>query len=133
MTNHTLSDFCTRLRNAYLAKKETLSLPKSKITLSALNILREDGYILSFSTKKLSDKSTHDQININLKYTSGIPALSAIGIISKPGKRVYCKYSDIPEINNGLGSIIISTSRGLKTSSDAIKQKLGGELLFKVF
>jgi small subunit ribosomal protein S8 len=126
--NHSVSDLVAMIRNGYLAKRATISSPISKLREDILKILKEEGYISSYS-KCIEDK----KFNINLKYHLSKPVVSEIEVISKPGKRVYSNVKDIPLIRNGLGVIIISTSRGVVADSVARINNAGGELLLKVF
>jgi len=126
--NHSVSDLVAMIRNGYLAKRATISSPISKLREDILKILKEEGYIASYS-KSVEDK----KFNINLKYHLSKPVISEIEVISKPGKRIYANVKDIPLIRNGLGVIIISTSQGVVADSVARTNNVGGELLLKVF
>ncbi len=126
--NHSVSDLVAMIRNGYLAKRSTISSPISKLREDILKILKEEGYISSYS-KSIEDK----KFNISLKYHLSKPVISEIEVISKPGKRVYANVKDIPLIRNGLGVIIISTSQGVVADSVARTNNVGGELLLKVF
>jgi small subunit ribosomal protein S8 len=126
--NHAVSDLVAMIRNGYLAKRGTISSPISKLREDILKILKEEGYISSYS-KLVKDK----KFNINLKYHLSRPVISEIEVLSKPGKRVYSNVNDIPLIRNGLGVIIISTSKGVVADSVARTNNVGGELLLKVF
>ena len=131
-TNHSVSDFASRLRNAYKSKRETIELPASRIISEIASVLKNEGYILNFSLLGDEEKG-YKTIKVNLKYSSEIPAISSIGVISKPGKRVYCQVDSIPNIADGLGIVIISTSKGIMCDSKARELKVGGELLLKIF
>jgi small subunit ribosomal protein S8 len=129
--NHPVSDLVARVRNGYLAKKEVISSPFSKLRENILQILREEGYISNYSI--LQQEDSFKSFNIQLKYQSFLPAISEIEVISKPGKRVYSNVDEIPLVKNGLGLVIISTSRGVVADHEARSKNIGGELLLKVF
>ncbi|NBV07021.1 MAG: 30S ribosomal protein S8 [Proteobacteria bacterium] len=129
-SNHPVSDLITRVKNGYLAKKTTISSPVSKLRENILKILKEEGFILNYS--KAKDGSV-EKFNIHLKYHYSNPVVSEISVISKPGRRVYCKADEIPSVKNGLGMVIISTSKGVFSDHEARLQKLGGEVLLKIF
>jgi len=128
--NHPVSDLVTRIRNGYLAKKLTISSPVSRLRESILQILKDEGYILNYS--KLKEGSA-EKFNIQLKYHYDQAVVSEIEVVSKPGKRVYCSMDKIPLVKNGLGMVVISTSKGIVTDHKARSEKLGGEILFKIF
>ncbi len=135
--NHPVSDLVSIIRNGYLAKKNVVKSPYSSSREAVIKILKDEGYILSYSktiqkNKKLSP-SVQYNLNINLKYHLSRPVVSEIKTISKPGKRVYCSTNKIPIIKNGLGTVLISTSIGIMSDYDARKLNFGGEVLLKVF
>jgi len=129
--NHSVSDLVARIRNGYLAKKISIDSPVSKIRENILSILKDEGYISSFA--KVKGESKIDKFVINLKYHNSSPVVNEIKVISKPGKRVYCNKENIPLVKNGLGTVIISTSSGVVPDHIARINKLGGELLLKIF
>jgi small subunit ribosomal protein S8 len=110
--NHSVSDLVSSLKNGYLAKTQTVSMPVSKLRDSILTILKEEGYILNYA--KVKDGS-HERFKISLKYHNSSPVLTEISVISKPGRKVYCNSKDIPLVKNGLGMVLISTSQGVVT------------------
>ena len=126
--SHAVSDLVSIIKNGYLAGRKTVSSPVSKLREGILKILKEEGYILGYS-KKPGDRN----FDIHLKYHSSQPVVSDIAVISKPGKRVYSKVDDIPLVKNGLGVVLISTSKGIVPDSFARTNGVGGELLLKVF
>jgi len=129
--NHSVSDLVARIRNGYLAKKISIDSPVSKIRENILSVLKDEGYISSFA--KVKGESKIDKFVINLKYHNSSPVVNEIKVISKPGKRVYCNKENIPLVKNGLGTVIISTSSGVVPDHIARTNKLGGELLLKIF
>jgi len=128
--NHPVSDLVTRIRNGYMANKITIASPVSKLRENILSILKNEGYILSYTKVDSGSKSHFD---IHLKYHYSAPVLHEIEVISKPGKRVYCHADKIPLVKNGLGMVVLSTSEGVLADHDARSKKVGGEVLFKVF
>ena len=132
MSNHSVSDLVSRIKNGCLAKKQTISSPVSKLRENILAILKEEGYISSYSKSK-SEGSAHEKFDIHLKYHNSKPVITEIEVVSKPGRRVYRHVDGIPLTKNGLGSYVISTSKGIVTDYEARKQRVGGEILFKIF
>lgn len=129
-SNHPVSDLVARIKNGYLAKKTTISSPASKLRDSILRILKDEGYIASYSKSQEGSATT---FNINLKYHYSDPVVSDIHIVSKPGRRVYCRAGEIPSVKNGLGVTVISTSQGVLADHEARNKSLGGEILLKIF
>ncbi len=130
MSNHPVSDLVARVRNGYLAKRTVISSPVSKLRENILKILKEEGFILSYSKVKAGN---FEQFDIHLKYHYSNPVVSEVSVISKPGRRIYCRADEIPSVKNGLGMVIISTSKGVLSDHEARVQKLGGEVLLKIF
>jgi small subunit ribosomal protein S8 len=126
--NHAVSDLVAMVRNGYLAKRNTIASPISKLREDILKILKEEGYILSYSKNPDSKK-----FDIHLRYHLSRPVVSEINVISTPGRRVYCGSKEIPSVRNGLGVVIISTSKGVVSDSFARTNKVGGEVLLKIF
>ena len=122
-----ISNLLTKIRNAAQAKKETVDAPASKLSANILEIFKDDGYIEAYRLLKDTKQGT---LKIYLKYENNNKS-SIIGIkkISKPGLRVYVRHDKIPRVLNGLGTAVISTSKGLMTDRESRKQKIGGEVL----
>ncbi|AUI72986.1 30S ribosomal protein S8 [Candidatus Portiera aleyrodidarum] len=118
----TIADMLTRLRNAQLVFKSEVVIPISKLKLEISRILKEEGYILYYANDKTN-------ITVKLKYFKGQPVISNIKRISKPSLRIYKGKDQLVKIDDGLGIVIVSTSKGLMTSSEAIKRALGGEVI----
>jgi len=95
-----------------------------------MEVLKNEGYIIDF---KVVDDEKKPNLEINLKYDLGNPVISNIERISKPGRRIFSSAESLPKINNGLGIAIVSTPKGVMTDVDARKQKIGGEIICKVF
>ena len=126
-----LSDLFSRIRNAQMRKKSIVSSPVSKLRENILEVLKKEGYIRGYSVTKHS--SGREEIDIELKYDDKGPVISNITRISKPARRVYSGAERIPFIHNGLGISIISTSKGVMSDNEARQQKVGGEIICKVF
>ena len=117
----------TRIRNANSSKHKTVDVPASKMKLAIADILFKEGYIRSY--EELSN-DVQGTIRIVLKYDEkGNRVIAGIKRISKPGLRVYASKEDLPEVLNGLGIAIVSTSKGIMTDKEARKEGLGGEVL----
>ena len=126
-----IGDFLTRIRNAMKAGNEKLTVPSSNLKLKIAEILKKEGYI---DTYKLIDQDKKQYMRIHLKYIQGKqPAIRAIHRVSTPGLRRYVGHQDVPKVLGGLGIAIVSTSRGVLTDKDARREKLGGEVLCKVW
>ena len=121
-----IADMLTRIRNAQLAKKQSVKMSSSNIKLSIANVLKDEGYISDFSV--LNDKNKKILV-IDLKYYSGDPVIEQIKRISKPGLRIYKSSKNLPDIMNGLGIAIVSTSKGVMTERKARAVGVGGEPL----
>ena len=130
-SNHPVSDIATRIRNGYLAYKNTISSPSSKVRVAILDILKEEGYITGYSKKKT--ENGFETLEISLKYFNEKPVVETIEVVSKPGRRIYANCKDIPVVSNGLGMVLVSTSKGILTDHQARENKLGGEILLKIF
>ena len=126
-----LSDLFSRIRNAQMRNKSIVSSPVSKLRENILEVLKREGYIRGYSVTKHS--SGREELDIELKYDDKGPVISNITRISKPGRRVYSGAERIPFIHNGLGISIISTSKGVMSDNEARQQKVGGEIICKVF
>ena len=125
-----IGDMIVRIKNAQLRNHKAVELPSSKFKISISEILKSEGYIIDY---KINDDAKKPTLLINLKYHSGNPVISTIERISKPGRRIFSSAESLPKINNGLGIAIISTPKGVMTDLDARKQKVGGEIICKVF
>lgn len=126
-----IADMLTRMRNAYAAKHPKVDVPVSNIKMEIARILKEEGFINNY---KLIGEGARRNIRIYLRYgAKGEQILSHIDRVSKPGCRVYIKGTAVPSVLGGLGVNIISTSRGLMTDRKARREKVGGELLCRVY
>lgn len=131
MNTDPIADMLTRIRNANMVSHESVEMPSSKLKIELAKLLKEEGYIIDYSSKK---EGKFSFLNIVLKYDEKHkPVISNMKRISKPGLRCYCKSKDLPQVFGGLGIAIISTSKGLMTDRKAKKEKLGGEILCYVW
>jgi|SRR5215204_4756759 small subunit ribosomal protein S8 len=129
--NDPIADFLTRIRNAHMAKHETVEIPHSKLKRELARILKEEGYINDFSER---GSGAEARIVIELKYgPDGQRAITGLRRMSRPGRRVYRKQSNIPRVLDGLGVAILSTSRGILTDHAARRMGVGGEVLCFVY
>lgn len=130
-TTDPIADMLTRIRNANSSKHKTVDIPSSKMKLGIAEILFKEGYIKSF--EEITDEN-QGTIRITLKYDEkGRRVIDGLKRISKPGLRVYAGKEELPQVLNGLGIAIISTSQGLKTDKEARKLGVGGEVLAYVW
>ena len=125
-----IGDMIARIKNAQLRNHKVVELPSSNFKISISEILKSEGYIVDY---KINDENKKPTLTINLKYHSGNPVISTIERVSKPGRRIFSSAESLPKINNGLGIAIISTPKGVMTDLDARKQRIGGEIICKVF
>jgi|TARA_Y100000310_G_scaffold41892_1_gene39211 small subunit ribosomal protein S8 len=125
-----IGDMIARIKNAQLRNHKKVKLPSSKFKIKIAEVLKSEGYIIDY---KVSQESNKPYLEISLKYFSGNPVISSIQRVSKPGRRIFSRAESLPKINNGLGIAIISTPKGVMTDIDARKQKIGGEIICKVF
>ncbi len=121
-----IADFLTRIRNASKAKKIKVEIPSSKMKAGLAEILKKNGYIYDY---KIDDDNKQNVISVLLKYSDGIPAINGLKRISKPGLRIYKNSNELPRVLNGLGTAVISTSKGLLTEKEARRQETGGEVV----
>jgi len=126
-----IGDMIARIKNAQVRSHKKLELPSSNFKVKIADVLKNEGFIIDYKVNK--KESNKADLMINLKYNSGSPVINTIERISKPGRRIFSSAQSLPKINNGLGIAIISTPKGVMTDVDARKQKLGGEIICKVF
>ena len=129
-----IADFLTRIRNAIHAAHETADIPASKLKGELARILTEQGYIESWSVAPAPDGAAGQVIQIRLKYTDDRrSAISGLRRVSRPGRRSYVDARSIPKVQGGMGTLIVSTSRGVMTGHDARAAGVGGEVLAQVW
>jgi len=126
-----IGDMIARLKNAQVRKHKKVVLPSSKFKAKIADVLKNEGFIIDYKVNE--NEGNKPDLEINLKYNYGSPVISTIERVSKPGRRIFSSAESLPKINNGLGIAIISTPKGVMTDVDARKQKLGGEIICKVF
>ena len=126
MLTDPIADMLTRIRNAHLALHKEVSVPRSKIKESIANILVDEGYVDNVSVE---DRD----IKIALKYVGGRAVISGLKRISKPGRRIYVNAAGVPNVQNGLGICIVSTSKGVISGKNAKDQHVGGELICEIW
>jgi small subunit ribosomal protein S8 len=129
-----VADFLTRLRNAARAQHHDVAIPSSKLKRELARILKEQGYIDGYQIQPPEPGRPNEQITVTLKYTDDRkPVISGIQRVSRPGQRSYVDHAHIPRIQGGMGTTIISTSKGVMTGHEARQQGVGGEIVAKVW
>ena len=126
-----IGDMIARLKNAQVRNHKKVVLPSSKFKAKIADVLKNEGFIIDYKINE--NQGNKPDLEINLKYNYGSPVISTIERVSKPGRRIFSSAESLPKINNGLGIAIISTPKGVMTDVDARKQKVGGEIICKVF
>jgi small subunit ribosomal protein S8 len=121
-----IADMLTRIRNAQLVEKASVSMPSSKLKVAIAQVLQDEGYIENF---KVASEGGKSQLEIALKYYAGRPVIERIERVSRPGLRVYRGRDAIPQVMNGLGVAIVTTPRGVMTDRKARQTGVGGEVL----
>ena len=121
-----IADLLTRIRNAQMVAKASVSIPSSKVKVAIAQVLKDEGYIDGFQVKSEGGKS---ELEISLKYYAGRPVIERIERVSRPGLRVYKGRDDIPQVMNGLGVAIVTTPKGVMTDRKARATGVGGEVL----
>ena len=125
-----IGDMIARVKNAQARNHKKVELPSSNFKSKIADILKNEGFIKDF---KVSTEEKKNILSLELKYHSGNPVISNFERVSKPGRRIFSSADSLPKINNGLGIAILSTPKGVMTDIDARKQKVGGEIVCKVF
>lgn len=121
-----IADMLTRIRNGQSAEKVSVRMPSSTVKAAIAQVLKDEGYIEDYAVRKEGNKAVLD---VRLKYYAGKPVIEMIQRVSTPGRREYKPKDDLPEVIGGLGTAIISTSKGIMTDRSARKAGLGGEVL----
>ena len=125
-----IGDMIARVKNAQDRNHKKVELPSSNFKVRIDYILKNEGFIKEFKVNNEKNKSV---LVLELKYHSGNPVISTFERVSKPGRRIFSSADGLPKINNGLGIAIVSTPKGVMTDIDARKQRVGGEIICKVF
>lgn len=121
-----IADFLTRIRNASKARLLRVDIPASKMKIQIAEILKNEKYIHDY---QVIEDNKQNILRIQLKYRGGIPAITGLKRVSKPGLRIYKPAEQLPRVLNGLGTAVISTSKGLLTDKQARSQSVGGEVI----
>jgi len=133
-TNDPIADMLTRIRNALMARKRTVVVPRSKLKVEMARILKEEGFINDY---EVGDETPMPLIHITLKYHGSRrerqPVITKLQRVSKPGRRVYRKRDELPIVLSGTGIAIVTTPRGVMTSQQARREGVGGEVLCYVW
>jgi small subunit ribosomal protein S8 len=129
--NDPIGDLIARINNAQMRKKPKISTPGSRLRVSVLEVLKNEGFIRGYTSVDHSDGRS--EIEVELKYFDGQPVIREMSRVSKPGRRVYVAVRNLPRINNGLGVAILSTPKGVMADHDARDANVGGEVLCTVF
>jgi small subunit ribosomal protein S8 len=122
----TVADMLTRVRNAQMAKKTTVSMPQSRLKQAIANVLQSEGYVSTVEVQQDGNKAT---LTIGLKYFEGKPVIESIKRVSRPGLRQYRGKDELPRVKQGLGIAIVSTNQGIMTDRAARAAGVGGEVL----
>ena len=128
--NDPVGDLITRIRNAQMRRRSKLSSPASTLRVRVLQVLKDEGYIRDF---REIEAEGHKELEVELKYFEGAPAIQEIQRVSKPGRRVYSAISDLRLVRNGLGISILSTPKGVMSDAAARTANVGGEILCEVY
>ena len=126
----TIGDFLTSIRNASQANKAVITVQWSRLREGVAKILVDAGYVAS---ARKAEREGLPVLELTPKYVAGVPAITSIERVSTPGRRVYAGYASVPKVIGGMGVSILTTSRGVMTDAEARRQKVGGELLAKVW
>jgi small subunit ribosomal protein S8 len=129
-----IADFLTRLRNAAKAQHHDVTIPSSGLKRELARIFKEQGYIEGYEIQPATPERPGEQITVTLKYAADRkPVISGMQRVSRPGQRTYVDHASIPRIQGGMGTAIISTSKGVMTGHEARQQGVGGEVVAKVW
>jgi len=125
-----IADLITRIRNAIMAQKTEILVPTSKLKLAVVEVLAKNGYL---STYEVIEGAPRGMLRVVINEPGTVAKINEITKISKPGRRVYAGADELPVVKSGRGAVIVSTSKGLMTGREAKKNRLGGEILVKVW
>lgn len=129
--NDPIGDMLTRIRNAQMRGKSTVSTPASTMRARVLDVMVSEGYVRGYTSG--TDANGHPTFEIGLKYYDGAPVIRELKRVSKPGRRVYSNVNDIPTVRQGLGVSIVSTSKGVMSDANARAANVGGEVICTLF
>ena len=125
-----IGDMLARIKNSQMRNHKKVKIPSSNFKAKIADVLKNEGYINNFNVENNDNKNI---LTIDLKYNSGSQVITVIERVSRPGRRIFSSAESLPKINNGLGIAIVSTPKGVMTDIEARKQKIGGEVICKVF
>ena len=125
-----IADLLTRIRNAIMVGKTEVYLPTSKLKVAVVESLKKSGYISGYD---LIEHSPREVLHIIIAEPGKAPKINEIAKVSKPGRRVYAAVDEIPKVKSGRGIVLVSTSKGIMTGQEAVKNRLGGEILIRVW
>ena len=125
-----IGDMIARVKNAQSRNHKKVELPSSNFKVKIAEILKNEGFVKDF---KVNSEKNKNLLSLELKYHSGNPVINTFERVSKPGRRIFSSATGLPKINNGLGIAIVSTPKGVMTDLEARKQRVGGEIICKVF
>jgi len=125
-----IADLLTRIRNALMARRETVAVPASSIKAEIVALLKQQGYVESF---KIVRDGVQGEIRIRLRYAGDRPAIRGIRRVSRPGRRIYVKAAKVAPVLSGTGMAVISTNKGVLSDTEAREAKVGGEHLLTVW
>lgn len=126
-----LGDLLTRIRNAQMRRRPKLTTPASNLRMRVLDVLQDEGFIRGYT--RIDHAGGKSELEVELKYNNGEPAIREIKRVSKPGRRVYRPVRDLPTVANGLGVAIVSTPKGILPDWRAREENVGGEVLCNIF
>jgi small subunit ribosomal protein S8 len=130
MVTDPIADMLTRIRNAIMARHDSVMMPASRMKMAVAKLLKDEGFITDYQVLRGKPQRV---IKISLKYVDGRPAILGLERVSKPGLRIYVGRTEIPRVYGGLGVAIVSTSKGVMVGQEAWRRNLGGELLCYVW
>ena len=125
-----IADLITRIRNAVLVGKNEILVPTSKLKTKVVEVLAKNGYVASY---EITEGTPRGMLHVVINEPGAVAKINEINKVSKPGRRVYSSADDLPTVKSGRGMIIVSTSKGLMAGREAKKNRLGGEILVKVW
>ncbi len=134
MMTDPIADMLTRIRNAALARHDRVRLPASRLKRTIADVLKAEGYVAEVAIEAADDTAVTDTLTLTLKYgRDRAPAIEGIRRVSRPGRRIYVRAQEIPQVRSGLGIAVLSTSRGIMSDRQARKAGVGGELLCEIW
>lgn len=134
MLTDPISDMLSRIRNATLARHERVRIPSSRLKQTIADVLKAEGYVADVALEAQDEQNPSSTLTLTLKYgRDRMPAIEGIRRVSRPGRRIYVRAQEIPQVKSGLGIAVLSTSRGIMSDRQARKAGVGGELLCEIW